>query len=243
MIEDKKRLSRWASLEFPEGTPAEDARALVTQIRRDGWRVHREDGVCLVISEVPTSANPLAALMTARESAPVNPAGLSALAEVVQDVRAWDSGWRARFPAGMQRLTFPGAKPTDSRLLAYPLPQAPRSAPPRPGVLPFRGAPTHPEAPPAPPAIAALDFLGGESMRSGRGVNHEARLVVHVLGNLSATARKGGALTPQYFSAGGAVAVAVLGVVADAEAVAGHHGPSPPTTRSATPSRIGTPPT
>ncbi len=201
MIENKARLSRWDNLEFPDGTPADKARALAAQVRRDGWRVHRGSGNCLVISEVPTTADPPSALMTALESAPVNPAGLSALAEVVQDVRAWDSGWQARFPAGLERSKFITPERTESKLPAYPLPAESRSEPPRPGFLPFHGAPTHPDAPPAPPALAAFDFLGGQSMRSGRGVTHEARLVVHVLGNLSPAARKGGAMTPQYFSA------------------------------------------
>ncbi|MCY3744639.1 MAG: hypothetical protein OXH05_00285 [Acidobacteria bacterium] len=201
MIENKARLSRWDDLNFPDGTPAHEARALAAQVRRDGWRVHRANGNCLVISEVPTTADPPSALMTALESAPVNPAGLSALAEVVHEVRAWDSGWQARFPAGLERLKLGDDRPSDSRLFAYPIPEEPRLQPPRPGFLPFRGAPTYPPAPPAPPAIAAFDFLGGESMRSGRGVTHEARLVVHVLGNLSPAARKGGTMTPQYFSA------------------------------------------
>ena len=139
--------------------------------------------------------------MAALDSSPVNPAGLSALAEVVHQVRAWDSGWQARFPAQMERARFATEKTTESRLLAYPTPEEPRPEPPRPGFLPFQGAPTHPEAPPAPPALEAFDFLGGESMRSGRGVTHEARLVVHVLGNLSPAAREGGSMTPQYFSA------------------------------------------
>ena len=200
MIQDEARLSRWAQLEFPDGTPAAEARALVALIRRDGWRVHRGDGTRLVLSEVPASDNPPAALMKAL-NAPVNPAGLSALAEVVEQVRAWDSGWQARFPARLERWNFSKEQPPESRLLAFPGPQEPAPDEFRPGYLPFNDAPTHPEAPPLPPALAAFDFLGGQYMRSGRGVTHEARLVVHVLGNLSPAARKSGVLTPQYFSA------------------------------------------
>ena len=201
VIEDKALLSDWENLTFPDGTPAEEARALVALIRRDGWHVHRGKGTRLVISAVPASGHPPAALMRALESAPVNPAGLSALAVVVQKIRAWDTGWHARFPAGMERLKLANDKPTDSKLLAYPIHAESPPEPDRPGFLPFRDGPTHPEPPPVPPALAAFDFLGGQSMRSGLGVTHEARLVVHVLGNLSPAARQGGTMTPQYFSA------------------------------------------